>query len=82
MNNLKEFWHIVPVNDGYHYVCETHDGKHFLQPKAENFIRESGNELIFGTRIAAQDYINHYLDYSAFKPEKFLRRMEDDSKRT
>lgn len=75
MNNLKELWHIVPVNDGYHYVCETNDGKHFLQPKAENFIRESGNELMFATKIAAQDYINAYLDSCMFKPEKFLTRI-------
>lgn len=77
MENSKELWCIVPIGDGYHYVCETNDGKWFLQHKAQKFNPKSGKELVFKTESETQDYINCCLDASKFKPELCWKRMSE-----
>jgi hypothetical protein len=72
-SKIKDFYNIVPISDGFHYLCKDADGNYFKHHKAEEEIRE---HLIFKTSEAAQDYINRYLDPIKYKPEIFGYRVD------
>ena len=67
---LKSFWHIVPVGDGYNYLCG--DGYKFHRT---NKTKRDEQELVFDSYDKALDYCKYVLsDTTNFKPEEFWRR--------
>jgi hypothetical protein len=67
---------IVPVNDGYHYMCKNAEG-YYLNRKEES---GTVDDLIFETEQIAQKYINRYsssfnLNY-CWKPEDILYNVK------
>ena len=64
---VKTLYSIVPVNDGYHYLCESTDGKHFLQHKDDDDV--NGAQLLFTSRDAANDYIKYNLEECKYEVE-------------
>lgn len=65
------FYHIVPENDGYHFVGQNLLGEECLLHKARPI--DSG-ELIFSSKEQAQDYIDTTLTLEGeFRPEECWR---------
>ena len=65
---MKTYYAIVPINDGYNYVCKNPNGLHFLKSKEDRFIN---NSLIFESSIDAAAYILDNLDADKYKFEKW-----------
>ena len=68
-NGMKEFWHIVPINDGFSYLCVDKEGSHFLNRKEDGIIPEL--KLSFKSKQEAMLYISKHLDIEKYKPEKY-----------
>lgn len=64
---IKTFYSIVPVNDGYHYVCKNANNEHILIHKEED--PPIGGSLVFNTEDMANDYIIKNLNADEFKSE-------------
>ena len=76
MNNYDciTLFRIVPVNDGYHYVCRNTEGHYYLNRK-EN--QDTPDDLIFETEKLAQEYIDKYLDIKhPWRPEYINYRVD------
>jgi hypothetical protein len=65
MNKLIELFSIVPVGDGYHYLCKDNDGNYFERNKNE---RNTNERLIFESKALAKAYIDKYLDAEKYEP--------------
>ena len=61
------YYHIVPINDGYHYLCRNENG-YYLQHKAID-LENLQDALCFTTEEAARMYIEAKLDTAKYKPE-------------
>ncbi len=66
---MKSFWQIVPINDGYTYLCMDNNKKYFLKEKAKELMFEG--KLFFNTQEEAQNFIDINLDSSIYKAENF-----------
>ena len=66
---MAMLWHIVPVNDGFTYLCIDENKNYILKEKAKESI--SNDKLIFDTQEKAQDFINSNLDVKAYRTERF-----------
>lgn len=76
MNNFDciTLFRIVPVNDGYHYVCRNTEGHHYLNRKEA---QDTPDDLIFETEEIAQKYINKHLSIKhPWKPEYINYRVD------
>ena len=76
MNNYDciTVFRIVPVNDGYHYVCRNTEGHHYLNRKEK---QNTSDDLIFETEKLAQEYIDKYLNIKyPWKPEYINYRVD------
>lgn len=69
---MKTLYHIVPKNDGYHFLARSLIGNHYLVSKMRKEITWEG-ELIFNSAKEAQEYINLHEDLKDYIPEKFWR---------
>ena len=65
---MREYWHIVPVNDGFTVLCRDFNNIFYLGRKeACNF----EDELEFDSEEEAQTYINDWFAPQYYKTEKF-----------
>lgn len=72
---MKALYHIVPKNDGYHFLARSLIGNHYLISKMEKEITWKG-ELIFNSAKEAQEYIDLYKDLKDYVPEKFWKNSK------
>lgn len=64
---IKKHYSIIPIGDGYHYLCKSTDGKHFLQRKDDDNIDD--DTLFFTTENMAYDYIQENLEKDKYEVE-------------
>ena len=64
---MNTYYHIVPINDGYHYLGIGCNGQHILFNKCDN---DYNPTLVFKTYEEAYEYINKVLDKSKYKAEE------------
>ena len=72
---MKTLYHIVPKNDGYHFLACSLVGKHYLVSKMEKENTWAG-ELIFNSVEEAQEYIDLHEDLKDYIPEKFWKNFK------
>jgi hypothetical protein len=70
MENYITLFRIVPIKDGYHYVCKDSRGQHYHAHKVNNNL--SLETLYFINNTVAQQYIDKYLEKQDYKPELIL----------
>lgn len=63
---IKTLFSIVPINDGYKYLCKDKDNNHFLKHKADD---ELDYTLLFVFEKFANKYIKKNLDVNEYKVE-------------
>ena len=73
MDKFIEFFSIVPIGDGYHYLCKDNNGNHFEKHKIEF---DTGERLIFENEHLARQYIDKYLDVERYRPGFILYRND------
>lgn len=61
------FYHIVPMGDGYNYLGKDNLGNHILIDKATGL----DISLIFDNKEKAMNYIKTYLDIDKYEVQKF-----------
>ena len=66
---IKTLYSIVPIGDGYHYLCEAKQGEYKLVHKAEGCTE--GIPLTFTSCEAADSYIKMYLNESKYEVEPY-----------
>lgn len=64
---IKTLYSIVPIGDGYHYLCKSADGKHFLQRKDSDDV--NGSQVLFASEDIANDYIRYNFEECKYKAE-------------
>lgn len=73
---LTTLYHIVPVHDGYHYVCLDKYGEHHV---VENKTRDNIGDKVyiaFKSEKDAEKYIEKHLDKEKYKSEVFYINLE------
>ena len=73
MAKFIELFSIVPIGDGFHYLCRDDDGNYFQRRKIDHSINE---RLIFESEVLAQNYIDKYLDAERYMSECILYRED------
>ena len=71
MKKLVTYYYIIPIGDGYTYLCLNKEGVYVLQEKAEKPLY-SFSTIYFSKENYAQEYINTHLDSKKYKPEWFM----------
>lgn len=66
MCELIELFDIVPIDEGYHYLCQDEDGNYFEGNKADS---DTSARLVFESKSLAQEYIDKYLNPKKYEPE-------------
>lgn len=70
---LYEYYHIIPVGDGYNLLGKNEYGEYFLKGKA---CEDRDFVLVFPTEEDAQDYIDVNLNPGDWVVESFLTVRE------
>lgn len=69
MNELNIYYHVVPIGDGYTFLCQDKNtGELYLDKKSVN---KNPEALIFSSGQAAEEWIVMRLLEGKFKAEKF-----------
>ena len=68
--NFVKLYQIVPLNDGgYNIVCRNSKNQLYLRHKAAE---ATGEELVFSTQNAAEEWIKFYQKKNQYKVEDFI----------
>ena len=69
MDNLNTYYHIVPKNDGYTYLCQSNNELFLVRKDAP----PHSEELVFEDSVMAEKFIADN-NLQGYKIEAFLRR--------
>ena len=68
--DLKSYWQIVPIGDGYHYLYKDKNGNFVLQRKGEE-LKEDLTPLVFEDIKSTQKFIEDNSLKEKYIPEEF-----------
>ena len=66
---MREYWQIVPINDGYTVLCRDFNNDFYIGRKEDS--SKNKDVLIFASEQEAQEYINEWFESGYYKPEEF-----------
>jgi hypothetical protein len=66
---MREYWHIVPINDGCTVLCKDFNNGFYIGRKEDSLKNE--DVLIFVSEQEAQEYINEWFEPGYYRPEEF-----------
>lgn len=66
---MREYWHIVPIGDGFTVLCRDFNNNFYLGRKEGIFKNEDA--LTFSSEQEAQKYINDWFELGYYKPEEY-----------
>ncbi len=74
---LKSYWQIVPIGDGYHYLCKDKSGDFVSQRKDEE-LKEDLTPLVFKDVESSQKFIEGNFLKEEYIPEEFWSSLNPE----